>query len=226
MAILSFKILEHLFNLMALPKSDGVKERWEKKGVLAVTFAARSDWYRILNTTIALIAFVGDAGEDWGFSRFGTHCLENFFGLIRRNAVHDDRPETAERIIVKTSIIAEILHKYDIAVAHRNRSNLGGVTISPGEVDYESAESTADVLLECIKRVTDLDIFSDTHPSQETLIQDKEILQEALERWIGEDSKHNDQYIQRPSSHTNVAGSRIRERTIVCSSCPSPTRQN
>jgi hypothetical protein len=35
MAILSFKIPEHLFNLMALPKSDAVKERWEKKGVLA-----------------------------------------------------------------------------------------------------------------------------------------------------------------------------------------------
>jgi hypothetical protein len=62
MAILSFEKLEYLLNLMALPKSDGVKERLEKKDILAVTFAARNDWCRILNTAIASIAFVGDAG--------------------------------------------------------------------------------------------------------------------------------------------------------------------
>jgi hypothetical protein len=58
------------------------------------------------------------------------------------------------------------------------------VTIGPGEFDYESAESTVDVLLEWVRQITDLDIFSNTYASHETLIQDKEILQEALERWI------------------------------------------
>jgi hypothetical protein len=130
--------------------------------VSALTSAAKGDWHRIVNSGIVPVAFLTDARDDWGLSRFGIHCLEAFFRFIRRNAFHDDRPETAESIIFQTSTIAEILHTCDIAVVHQNRSNLGGVTIGPGEVDYERAEITADVLLECANHITDFDIFSDT----------------------------------------------------------------
>jgi hypothetical protein len=129
-----------------------------------------------------LVAFLTDAGDNRGFSWFGAHCLENFFGLIRRNAFHDDRPETTEKIIVKTPIIADILHMYDIVVIHRNRSKLGNVTIDPGELDYERAESMANVLLKYAKHITDLNIFSSTDATKEVLVQETAIMQESLER--------------------------------------------
>jgi hypothetical protein len=67
-------------------------------------------------------------------------------------------------------------------MVHRNRSNLGGVTIVPGEVNYERAESTADMLLECAKHITDLGIFSRADAAKEVLVQKK---QSSKNHWRG-----------------------------------------
>jgi hypothetical protein len=42
MAIFSFRILTHLFNLMVLPKADEIKKRWEKKDVSVVTLRRKA----------------------------------------------------------------------------------------------------------------------------------------------------------------------------------------
>jgi hypothetical protein len=52
------------------------------------------------------------------------------------------------------------------------------------------AGSTADVLLECAKHITDLDMFSSTDATKEVLVQETAILQESSERSIGEEAKH------------------------------------
>jgi hypothetical protein len=67
-------------------------------------------------------------------------------------------------------------------------------------------------------------MFSGPDAAKEGPVQQKAILQESLEMWIGEDAKHDDQYTQRASFTANVTSSRIRERNVVCSSCPAPTK--
>jgi hypothetical protein len=94
-AVLSFYLLLHYFDLSFLPRAEGVTQRFNKGRTTAVTFAQDSSWPRILNDSLALVHFIIRAPEDWSFSRFGTDCLENFFGFVRRNARSDDRSITA-----------------------------------------------------------------------------------------------------------------------------------
>jgi hypothetical protein len=43
------------------------------------------------------------AEPTWSFSRPGTHCLENFLGMVRRCSHGDDRNVTARRVISRAS---------------------------------------------------------------------------------------------------------------------------
>jgi hypothetical protein len=130
-----------------------------------------------------------------------------------------------QRIIVKTSIMTEIFHKYNIAVVDQPRSNLGRVTIWPGDVDFETAENKADVLRDCAIAIAKLGLFSENEPSQQELEQKRDILYEALVPSISEDSDHDDQGLHRDSFAGSVTGSRIRERNIACSQGPSSVRK-
>jgi hypothetical protein len=47
-----------------------------EEAVSILACAAKGDWDQILNTGIAIVAFLTDAGENWRFSRFGTHRLK------------------------------------------------------------------------------------------------------------------------------------------------------
>jgi hypothetical protein len=56
----------------------------------------------------------------------GSHCLENFFGIVRRYSLGDDPAITAMRIIVTATIVAEIMHGLGIEVHHRRGDDAGG----------------------------------------------------------------------------------------------------
>jgi hypothetical protein len=157
-AILSFKILRHLFDLSVLPCAPGIAKRFRRSATNATTFAEDAAWPSLLNTSIILIQFVLEADEKWSFSRLGTHCLENFFGLIRRESFGDDRYATATRIIAKTSLVAMTMHDLDLQIVHRGRDNVGGVVISGAPPQFE--EATADMLFRSLIKLASLDVFS------------------------------------------------------------------
>jgi hypothetical protein len=90
-AMLSFKLFIHYFHLARLRKSFGISQRFNRTQTAAVTFVTDTTWLRLLNCSFILVQLVFDASADWSFSRLGTHCLENFFDLIRRNSFGDDR---------------------------------------------------------------------------------------------------------------------------------------
>jgi hypothetical protein len=72
------------------------------------------------------VVFTIQADDDWSFSRMGSHCLENFFGIVRRHSLGDDRAISAMRIIVKATIVAEIMHGLGIEVHHRRGDDASG----------------------------------------------------------------------------------------------------
>jgi hypothetical protein len=96
---------------------------------VAVTFAEDSVWPVLLYKAFALIRFVPDAAEHWSFSRVGRNCLENFFGLLRRQSLGDDRYVVAWRVIVKTSLASSVMHNLNLSITHRGRDNVGGTVI-------------------------------------------------------------------------------------------------
>jgi hypothetical protein len=131
-ATLSFKLLIHDYLLSFFPSAPGVSQRFNSETTVAVTFAETSQWYRILNTALALILFIVDGDENWSFSRLGTHCLENFFGCIRQSSRGDDVLSTALRIIARTCVVLHEMHGLGLVIEHRGRDNLGGTLLGPG----------------------------------------------------------------------------------------------
>jgi hypothetical protein len=93
-AILSVRLLFHYFDLSSAAPAKGVTQRFYTDETTAVTFAEDSVWPRILNSALALVLFVLQADEYWSFFRMGTHCLEDFFGRVRRSSLGDDRSVT------------------------------------------------------------------------------------------------------------------------------------
>jgi hypothetical protein len=89
-ALLSLKLVLHYFDLSSLPPSEGVSQRYIPGKTQAVTFAPDATWPRVLNSALVLVQFTVTADESWSFSPVGTHCLENFFDLIRRQSFGDD----------------------------------------------------------------------------------------------------------------------------------------
>jgi hypothetical protein len=131
-ATLSFKLLFHYYLLSFYPSAPGVSQRFHSATTTAVTFAETSQWYRILNTALALVLFIMDGDENWCFSRLGTHCLENFFGCIRQTSRGDDVLSTALRIIARTCVVLHEMHALGLTTEHRGRDNLGGTLLGPG----------------------------------------------------------------------------------------------
>jgi hypothetical protein len=161
-AVLSLKLLLHYFDLSSLPRAKGVTQRFSKAETEAVTFAEDSVWPRILNSALALVLFVLQADEHWSFSRMGTHCLENFFGLVRRSSLGDDRSVTAMRVIVRASLVARTIHELKIVVKHRGRDNVGGVVIN-GDLPLWD-ESVADRLYRSLVFQCNLEIVRQDPP--------------------------------------------------------------
>jgi hypothetical protein len=118
-AIPSCYLLLHYVDLSFLPRSEGVTQRFNQGQTTAITFVEDSVWSRILNDSLALIHFIIHAPEDWSFSRLGTHCLENSFGFVRRNASSDDRSITAFRIIAKAAPVSLQMQHPGLEVVHR-----------------------------------------------------------------------------------------------------------
>jgi hypothetical protein len=140
-AILSFKLLLHYFDLSCLPRQDGISQQYTAGQTEAVTFAPDASWPRILNCVLVLIQFVFTAEEHYSFSRVGTHCLENFFGLIRRNSFGDNRLVRAIRLIATGTVVADMMHELSLNVKHRRLDNAGGVVISGNPPEFTDTES-------------------------------------------------------------------------------------
>jgi hypothetical protein len=184
-AVLSFKLLMHYFDMSSLPRAEGVTQRFNSEDTIAVTFAEDSVWPRILNSALALVLFVLEADEHWSFSRMGTHCLENFFGLVRRSSHGDDRAVTAMRIIVRASLVARTMHELNIAVKHRGRDNVGGVVITGQCPRWD--ESEADRLYHSIIGMSGLKILRPPGP-----VLDTTALLEIFEEWVTRDHHAHD----------------------------------
>jgi hypothetical protein len=207
-AILAFKFLMHLFDLSSLPPAEGVKQRFRSGETTAVTFAEDSGWSRILNSALALVVFTIEADEHWSFSRMGSHCLENFFGLVRRSSLGDDRAVTAMRIIVKATIVAEIMHDLGIDVHHRGRDNVGGVVISGSPPEW--TEDLADAMCQAVFSLSDLEYFD--APAFGAM--GKSGLLDVLRTWEEQDTHHLNDPVYNATFEGKNSNSRIPARMI------------
>jgi hypothetical protein len=150
-ALLAFKLLLHDFELSHMVCRSGVSRRFISGVTVAVTFAEDSVWPVLWSTALALMGFVLDASDDSSFSRMGTHRPENFFGLLRRESLGDDRDVVASRIIAKTSLASDVMHDLDLSITHRGRDNVGGILI--GGCRPRFAEGEAERLLRSLIRL-------------------------------------------------------------------------
>jgi hypothetical protein len=135
-AVLSFEILLHYFHLSCQPQELGVTKRFSAEKTLALTFADDMGWLRVLNSALCLIEFIRSGDENWSFSRLGTHCLENFFGLVRRNARGDDRFIRAIQIITQATVAIRVMDELGLHPRIRGRDNVGGTVIGKGSIDF------------------------------------------------------------------------------------------
>jgi hypothetical protein len=119
-----------------LSRDDGISQRYTAGQTEAITFTPNASWPRILNCALVLIQFVFTAEEHYSFSRVGTHCLENFFGLMRRNSFGDDGLVRAIRLIARGTVVADVMHELSLNVKHRRRDNVGGVVISGNPPEF------------------------------------------------------------------------------------------
>jgi hypothetical protein len=76
--------------LSFFPYGIGMTKRYSAKLTRCITFTDDCGWLRVLNTALVLIGCINYGKENWSFSRLGTHCLENCFGLVRQSAHGDD----------------------------------------------------------------------------------------------------------------------------------------
>jgi hypothetical protein len=204
--------------LSSLPRAEGVTQRFNENETEAVTFAEDSVWPRILNSALALVLFILEADEHWSFSRIGTHCLENFFGLVRRSSLGDDCSVTAMRVIVRVSLVARTLHDLKITVKHRGRDNVGGVVITGDCPDWD--ESEADCLYHSVIVQAGLEL----EPPPDSVLEREELLKILCE-WADRDHHAHD-----PAYHAKFdakcSNSRISARLIKSQTTGgTPTRQ-
>jgi hypothetical protein len=216
-AILSFKLLLHYFDLSHLPCGPGVSKRFVSGRTVAVTFAEDSVWPVLLNTAFVLIRFILQAEENWSFSRIGTHCLENFFGLIRPESFGDDRYVVAMRIIARASLASGIMHDLGIAISHRGRDNVGGTLIHGSKPDF--VEDDAVGLFRSLVRVTALEF----HHKVETELMSIDALEHVLLGWLENDHHEKDrtsraQFTGKPAN-ARISG-RIKARPAECENPP------
>jgi hypothetical protein len=123
-AILSFKLLILYSRVSLFSSAAGLSQPFHPGRATAATFAETFQWHHILNSSLGLILCIIDGDANWSFSRLGTRCLENFFGLIQQNSRGDDVLRAALLIIARTCVILRELHALHLRVEHRGRDNL------------------------------------------------------------------------------------------------------
>jgi hypothetical protein len=218
-AIASFELLFHYYELSKRERARNVGPT-HRKGVTCLTFAEDCCWARILNTALVLIQFVMIAEPTWSFSRLGTHCLENFFGMVRRCSHGDDRNVTARRVISRASLVTEIMQELGLEVQHRGRDNVGGVVISEGSCNLDAREGEAAEFTEMLIALCGL------RPGLPRL--DGEARADALEEvrsrlasWRLADAHHKGDPLP-PAAPGSPANASIVARTIAASQKPGP----
>jgi hypothetical protein len=88
-----------------------------------------SQWcLRFMDTVLALIVAVEEYDEV-ALDRVSTHPLENFFGLVRKDANDINTPDEMERTIAHTDIVKEAHRDLGIEEPVRKRVNVGGVHV-------------------------------------------------------------------------------------------------
>jgi hypothetical protein len=97
-----------------------------------------------LNTAIALVQFIFNADENWLFSRLGTHCLENFFGFVRKNPLGDDRFGPTLGIITKARLIYHVMHDLNLEIQHSGGDKIGGTRIHDKVVEFTELRPEVD----------------------------------------------------------------------------------
>jgi hypothetical protein len=95
----------------------------------ALTFAYDCGWLWVLNTAVVLIQFIEAGHETCSLSRLGTHCLENFFGLVRQSSRGDDQYTAAIRIIRQATVMMGVMHEMDLHPSIHGRDNVAGTII-------------------------------------------------------------------------------------------------
>jgi hypothetical protein len=153
---------------------------------VAVTLAEDFVWPVLLNTAFRLIRFVLDAEEHWSFSSLGTHCLENFFGLVRQESLGNDRYVVASRVIAKTRFASSVMHNLNLSITHRGRDNAGGTVI--GGCGPTFVEVEAERLFRSLIHVSSLTFY----PAAGTDVLSVDELRCVLLEWWGEDHHAND----------------------------------
>jgi hypothetical protein len=129
---LFFELLHHLFIISRRPHAAGVKSTF-RQGATTTTLTTDANWIKLLNTAIGLVCFVTQVGPLGCGDRFGTHCLENFIGLVRRLACGYDSLEVVNRNIAKTAIVRGLMSRLNIGVRHHRRENCGGASFVDGD---------------------------------------------------------------------------------------------
>jgi hypothetical protein len=208
-AILSFKLLLHYYHSSHFPHEEGVSQRFRSGNTKAITFAEDSDWPRILNSSIALVQFILDADEHWSFARLGTHCLENFFGFVRRNSFGDDRFGPTLRIIAKSTMVYETMHELGLEIKHRGRDNIGGTVVN--DIVVEFGEERPEIIFQSLIHLAHLEIA----PGSESVLLPLEAVRSLIAEWSSQDHHTND-----PICNTDVsliANCRITARNMGCS---------
>jgi hypothetical protein len=203
-AVLSFYLLLHYFDLSFLLRSERVTQRFNKGRTTAVTFAEESAWSRILNHSLALIYFIIHAPGDWSFSRLETHCLENFFGFVHRDARSHDRSRPAFQIIAKTARVSFDMQHLSLEVVHRRRDNVNGVLIEGASVEleeplmkwaYELCESFA--------------AMAGPGMTEAELPMDRQLLKDVLTGWCEQDQHHEHDQAYKADFISSPSNSRI-----------------
>jgi hypothetical protein len=172
-----------------------------------VTFAEDSDWPRILNTALVLIQFVRDATEHWSFARLGTHCLENFFGFVRRCSLGDDRFASTVRIITKSTLVYQVMHELGLEIKHSGRDNIGGTVIG-GTDGLCFNEQDAEICFRSLIHVARLESEPWTGPPLRSLND----LRALITRWASHDHHVHDPICNTQGSP--VCSCRITARNI------------
>jgi hypothetical protein len=80
----------HYYRVSFVPYDIGITKQHSAKVTRCITFTDDCGRLCVMNTALVLIGFINEGKENWSFSRLGTHCLENFFGLARESAHGDD----------------------------------------------------------------------------------------------------------------------------------------
>jgi hypothetical protein len=79
-----------------------------------------------------LIEFIKGRDDNWSFSWLMTHCLENFFGLVRESSRRNDRFSRILWIITQATVMVRGMHELDLRPDIRGGDDVGGTVIGKG----------------------------------------------------------------------------------------------